>query len=552
MRSSTPWLWLAALCALLVGFWLVLGVGTGDADPVDSVPLTAEEEERETVPGDARVRRAAAETPLPPPAEAPVVVALDWPSKGSAPAPQGELTTITGIVRDVAGRPLARAQVDGFPAEPGEAPSPDASATTYTDTWGRFGLAVPDGAFLVVASKPALRPSSVHRVVAAPADPRPVELVLEGSIALAGRITKQGEPVRGARVRVDLAYGTPGLFGAGEELFWRDGRVETKHGWADTDEEGRYRIMGLSPYEYRLVVDTSLDGFDHPDAGEEKVRRFTVPNEHADVDLVATEIRVFPSMPIEYAEMGQLVVTSERAERTWSTNDLSSSWKIVVAPDATYRVRFDHPLAKSNELVVSPLVRGEVREVPLDITPRSESELLEGVVVDEDGETVERAWVGLFPMNGDTPQSHARIRTTTSAQGRFTLPRFDGSLLLVAATRNFRPTCLVIHSATRKEPLRLTLERGHSISGTVRRAGVPLVGERLSLDLAYGISGLHGCGPELFWRDGRVETKHASVHTNADGRYVLRGLAPAEHRVFLGNRSTSVTAPTDSADFSLD
>jgi hypothetical protein len=49
-------------------------------------------------------------------------------------------------------------------------------------------------------------------------------------------MTRDGSPAVGFHVFIDLAFGVPGLFGSGPELFWMNDRVEMKAAHVLTDE----------------------------------------------------------------------------------------------------------------------------------------------------------------------------------------------------------------------------------------------------------------------------------------------------------------------------
>ena len=194
---------------------------------------------------------------------------------------------------------------------------------------------------------------------------------------------------------------------------------------------------------------------------------------------------------------------------------------------------------------VPPLFLGETREVVLEPLPTLLFDLFRGVVVDDAGQPLPGAHVGLFPMEGDEPGRDAITAVETDEFGQFSLYRSEGPCLLVAATRGRRPASLRVDGAAPRHGIWLVLERGFALSGVVRKNGRPEAGVQLRVDLAYFVAGLFGCGPELFWKEGRVETKHGIARTGVDGRYEMTGLGPYVHRLDLsGSETVNVEVPS--------
>lgn len=120
---------------------------------------------------------------------------------------------------------------------------------------GRFRMPWPDwaehGSALLVGRGPGLAAATLE-LSGLPGDG--VELPLGVGAELTGLVTWLGEPVAGWPVGVDMAYGTPGVFGAGAEGFWHRGAFVVKHRQTHTDDAGRYRLTGLAEAGYDLRV----------------------------------------------------------------------------------------------------------------------------------------------------------------------------------------------------------------------------------------------------------------------------------------------------------
>ena len=77
-------------------------------------------------------------------------------------------------------------------------------------------------------------------------------LTLEQGAKLRGQVIHRGKPVPNWTVHLDLRFGVPGVFHAGEEGFWFDGRFVEKHCTIKTDQSGRFGVRGLVEDRYDL------------------------------------------------------------------------------------------------------------------------------------------------------------------------------------------------------------------------------------------------------------------------------------------------------------
>lgn len=150
---------------------------------------------------------------------------------------------IHGRVRDVRGAPLAGVELDLWR----EGAGLESALFTQTDAEGRFNFfAAPPGVetTLRVRSKEFL-PSEPLRVPALAVRERSaeLELVLDPGAVLAGRVTtKDGAPAAGAQVRA-------------EPLTGHAGRARAPARTTECDEDGRFRLLTLTPVAHSVSVE---------------------------------------------------------------------------------------------------------------------------------------------------------------------------------------------------------------------------------------------------------------------------------------------------------
>ena len=217
----------------------------------------------------------------------------------------------------------------------------------------------------------------------------------------------------------------------------------------------------------------------------------------------------------------------------------------------------------------------ELRSALDEVAPKAEihqesvagKRFLRGRVVEPGGRSVEGALVALMETRDGKPVSSVRnVTVKTNPKGEFEMevPGWapEARILVSARKDGWRPFSSIesINAAYLDVEQELPLGIGFTIQGRVVRDGAPVAGARVGLDVASGISGVHGAGPESWWANGRLEEKHGSVETAEDGTFELSGLSPAEHRVSISERDApkhrisshlfAVTAP-DSRTYDL-
>ncbi|MEL6716503.1 MAG: hypothetical protein AAFP86_22170, partial [Planctomycetota bacterium] len=222
----------------------------------------------------------------------------------SAPAPEQEIAPETAsedetgrlIVRLLRpdGRPATgRARVDLVEAGGDGAPLHGGRRARFrAERAGEFTLRIPEWAFrsplLVVGREPGLLPATRALHVARRLENDPIDLVLGDGAVLSGRVTLGGMPVPDHDVYIDLRYGTPGVFGLGQEGFWFDGAFVEKTATVRTGNDGRFRITGLVDDRYDLRT-----AYVHPLAVPGSYAcRVSVSEGEVDIDLERAEIEV--------------------------------------------------------------------------------------------------------------------------------------------------------------------------------------------------------------------------------------------------------------------
>ncbi len=162
---------------------------------------------------------------------------------------------------------------------------------------------------------------------------------------------------------------------------------------------------------------------------------------------------------------------------------------------------------------------------------------LHGHVLKPDGTRAVGALVGLVSMLDDWP--HGQVYKLTNKRGEFSITKPEAlrgqDLRLIARLKGYQPDSqiLALDANLLKQPLILQLGVGSTISGRVLRDGLPVADARISIDAAYGTSGVFGVGREAWWAGGRLEEKCAWATTGNDGSFEITGLGSYEHRLHI-------------------
>ncbi len=169
-----------------------------------------------------------------------------------------ETSSLHGQVLHTGGRPAPDAVVSLIETRAGAPVSSGHSLVLEVDWDGRFSTAVPAWAWnaevVLAARKPGWRPFSALLRIDADAVLEAHSLELARGHRISGRVVRDAQPVVDAHVVFDIAYGVAGVYGAGSEGWWAEGRLEEKRGSVRTDAHGFFEIGGLSPKEYGITI----------------------------------------------------------------------------------------------------------------------------------------------------------------------------------------------------------------------------------------------------------------------------------------------------------
>ena len=242
----TVWVIGLVVGATLIGVWLLRLRTSTDSDVApQSIVVTSDSQSPEH-------RLAAA----PEPEAAERVALVQEESAGTAAAARQTASLLRGCVRREDGRPAPHVLVGLVQMANGEPARSARTLTTKTDARGEYELEPPawslDREVLLLAREPGRRPASRPLVLRAEVLEQVHELRLEAGFEISGRVINGAVGASEVHLSLDLRYGVPGVFGAGAEAFWIDGRLEEKLLSAITDEGGYFRFTGLGPHEHRL------------------------------------------------------------------------------------------------------------------------------------------------------------------------------------------------------------------------------------------------------------------------------------------------------------
>ncbi|MEM9803626.1 MAG: PEGA domain-containing protein, partial [Planctomycetota bacterium] len=279
---------------------------------------------------------------------------------------------------------------------------------------GGFELPVPDWArrttVLLAARKPGLRPHSEVVEIGPSRLEQETDLVLGVGYAIEGQVVERGRPLRNAHVSIDVAFGTPGIFGVGGQAWWTAGRLEEKHASTRTDADGRFSLRGLAPIEHRLSIEPDLLG----------VSGLVGRN----VQVLAPDFRTYDMTPAQL----RISVTGEGAAVEGarvrvSANDRSIEFTsaievetVSVAANSPITITSSLPTARTATLELGPFAAGSTQDVvlPLEILARPS---LTAIIVGATEAGVRRAKVRLSREGhpGDTEL----VLTATGARDTF-------------------------------------------------------------------------------------------------------------------------------------
>jgi hypothetical protein len=323
-----------------------------------------------------------------------------------------------------------------------------------------------------------------------------IELRLDPAFAIRGHVHRNGSPV--ANLQIVLL-----------------GNTNRREATTLTNAEGRFTIEGLAraPYRLRLLnyaelIDQTIDA-KAPSSIEIPLGPAGVIDAHV-VDADTREpVRTF-TYAIE-------PVTNEAAaarepgalERTLETSDGALR---ATLPVGVYRVIVSAVGYTSSQAMD---VRVDDREpAKIDIL-LDRGIALTGRVIDETSAPIEGADVIAFER--DNPQKRVRVAPSsarTGADGTFTVTGISaGEVNLTARKEGYVPFRQLITAEENLTPIDVRLKRGLTLEGTVTRGGKPVANAQIGASTPA------------------IGGEHQPALTDANGRFVLRGLIAARYTV---------------------
>jgi uncharacterized GH25 family protein len=398
---------------------------------------------------------------------------------------------VTGVVLDISGGPIARAQV-----EASKSGSSHVAAATDTDEQGRFSLWVKRGGVTLEARADGYAPD--EESVRAPGK---FEIILTPASSLTGRVVDAatGQPVSGALVAVE-----------GEGF-------ESRSANNATDAQGKFRVEPLTPGRYNVIA-TAEHGY-----GRSEGSLLVGLGQQVD----GAVIKLFPARRVtgkvviagsgERCANGGAVLEDPDRERFVELETERDGWRVAdsVRP-GTYRARVHCtgylPRGSYPPVVVgNDDVTGLVWEVDAGARIR-------GKVVTRSGEPVDDAEVH---ANG-IETSHARDEqlwriTRSQRDGRFELDGLKPATyrLTPHSDRGVAPAdgFVVTVAAAATVERDLVLDDGGTLLGTVvDSAGAPVPGVRIFATDTHRAFG-------------------GNVVSDLDGAFSIEGLAPGAYRL---------------------
>ena len=411
---------------------------------------------------------------------------------------------VSGLVKDIAGGPVAGARVYGWRVDNRRAGGP--RATTLSDAEGRFELWLPPGSAELIAEAEGY--ASGTRVTSAPGPSAVILLTPEAT--LIGRVVEIGShrPVADAIVHARAENGDDS-------------------GSARSDAEGRFRLTRLSPGRYRADATTNT-GFG---ASADSVR--------LGLGQVSAEVRV---------ELHPAVLVTGRVDRDDARpcargqvelyDPLQDVWRGAdVEPDGEVRLqgllpgRYEVTVWCEDSVPADRYPEVDVAAAPIHgLRWRvGAGHVVRGVVVATDGAPLADIVVTAESVRGDPGGDRRWPSAKTDAAGRFRIPgvrpgRHHLQPWSSDHTGPSDPVEVTVDESRDTDGVRIVMGRGETIEGTVVEAGgKPLGGVRVT---AY----VQGWTLE-------------DPCTGDDGAFVLHGLVPGRYRVVAFDEWTPLRSP---------
>ncbi len=438
-----------------------------------------------------------------------------------------------GVVVDEDGRPVAEASVGARLSPLGHFSREAWQASTdlepaISDLRGEFAIdgLHPETGYILRAGKPGYAPAELDLPNARTDTARGVRLVLErGRTATGTVVSSTGEPIAGARVRLEAS--------AGSGLMQRVMRARALGGpaaaQAVTDDEGRFALGDLASAAYDLEATA-------PGYAPASIVALEISAEAAETDL--GEIALEPGAAIEgritdargAAVEGAQVFASESEDQfafMLVQRDREAEPAAVTDANGFFSVadrraggRFDLTIRRAGYARASVLGVEAPTLQPLAVRLDRASKI-RGEVVDSSGRPIGGAtvWVHVQFTRGTSSMSQSAAHATTSEDGRFVLEEVDpGELRLSAEAEGYRSeelASLAVEPGRDLENVRVVMRPGATVSGRVTDGeGRPVA------DVMVGLA-----------ESGMSFSISSGGTTDAEGRYRLEGVAPGRRTV---------------------
>jgi protocatechuate 3,4-dioxygenase beta subunit len=387
-------------------------------------------------------------------------------------------------------------------------------ALARTDAAGLFTTWVAEGP--VYARAVADGYAEGERYGAAPGPE--IEILLTPESVLVGRVVAAdtGEPVPGAKIALESAWGSPDRGGAPEAV---------------CDDGGRFRIRRLSPGRYKPSA--TAPG------------RYGQARESVLLGLGQTSSEVVIEVHPAFDVAARVVVAPDGAacaEGSVELHDRARNDGREAALDRAGAVRFEGVLPGTYEVHVSCEARvAEPKYPPVVVTQADvegliwsvhEGLAIRGKVVDHDRKPV-RARLRAAAKGGDPRAPRTDGWSASETDGTFAIKGLLAATYAVTAIVDEHPAPDPVEvqlDARGARDLEIVIDRGGDVEGTVAdEDGHPVAGAEVSAQ-----------GPKMRWGDQQ--------RTQADGSFTLRGLPPGDYRVVARRDGDTLRQPGKSDD----
>lgn len=372
-------------------------------------------------------------------------------------------------------------------------PAWQVTGTARTDADGQVRLGASPGAWLVTARSAGLAPAQVEVVHPAGTSFSRVEVDLSTPTALSGRVVARpaGEPVplatlwleRESSIGLGLAY-LP---------------VEERFG-ATSDPGGAFRVEGLAPGRYRLVVEA-------PGFARTSIREVAVPRgSPLVVEMGAAAIiqgvvtladgRMAAGAEVTFVGGAELLAVATGPGGGYSAEVHPGSYRVAAVLGSATGT-FPHPVA----IAAGSTARADVR--------LGAASSLAGRVHDHAGAPIQGALAVLSPARAAGEVARALSRDDgTFEVGPLAAGEYDLDFVADGRSRASRSGLVVL--AGQRFEIDVRMDGVGSVEGVVRDPdGAPVEGARVSGGKTWG---------------GAAGSVPAAAVTGADGRYALPGL----------------------------